>query len=370
MGSASRQGEKHVKIIIVGAGIIGAVTAFRLAAAGAQVTVIEAGTPAGAASAASFGWVNASFYANRDHFNLRFASIDAHRRLADQLQSPATRWTGCLCWEEEGDAFDHQYNDLKSLGYDVQLVDRAAFQRLEPAVVPPERALRFGQEAVVDLPTLAHDALHAAMGMGAQLISGVSVTGIETLGGKVIGTRWSGGVIKGDRVVVCAGVATERLMGGVGVALPMLDRPGLVLRTAQMPPLVSHVLASPGQELRQEPDGRFLAPTSASHQGDQSDEIRQNPEDLAAMAAARVAGLLRREVRWEHVSLAARPVPQDGLPVMGHCGPAGLYAATMHSGATLAPLAAELVAAEVLETDLSNEQAALIAPYRPQRFTV
>ena len=62
------------------------------------------------------------------------------------------------------------------------------------------------------------------------------------------------------------------------------------------------------------------------------------------------------------------PVPQDGLPGMGPCGPEGLHMAVMHSGITLAPLAGELVAAGVLDQPLSNHQRDLIAPYAPQRF--
>ncbi len=358
-----------MRTIVVGAGIIGALTAFRLAEAGAEVTVIEAGIPAAAASGASFGWVNASFYLNREHFDLRAAGVEAHRRVADQLNSRATRWTGCLCWEEQGASFDRQFSDLKALGYDVRQVDRAEFQRLEPAVSAPERALLFGQEAVVDLPVLASDALKAAMGFGARLLTGVQVTGLEATSGSIRGVRWPGGLIEAEHVVLATGTGTESLLADVGVPLPMLDRPGGIMRTQPLPPMVSHVLATPGQELRQEPDGRFLAPTSAAHQSDATEKITQSPEVLADQAAARVSDLLQREVVWSEVNLASRPVPQDGLPAMGACGPDGLYVVTMHSGATLAPLAAELVSAEVTEKELSNMQTKLIAPYRPQRFT-
>ncbi|MEM9576199.1 MAG: FAD-dependent oxidoreductase [Pseudomonadota bacterium] len=357
-----------MKTIVVGAGIIGALTAFRLAEAGADVTVIEAAGPASGASGASFGWVNASFHIDHDHYVLRAAGIEAHRRIADRLNSRATRWTGCLCWEEQGAAFDAQFSDLKSLGYDVRQVDRAEFQQLEPAVAAPERALLFAQEAVVNLPFLAADALTAAQALGARLVTGVRVAGLETRSQAIRGVRWAGGVIEADRVVLAAGTGTESLLAAVEVPLPMLDRPGGIMRSHPLPPLVSHVLASPGQELRQTPDGRIIAPTSAAHQSDKTEKITESPETLADQAAARVSCLLQREVIWSGVSFASRPVPQDGLPVMGACGPEGLYVATMHSGATLAPLAAELVAAEATERTLSNEQAKLIAPYRPERF--
>ena len=50
-----------MKVIVVGAGIVGASIAYHLAAAGAAVTVLDAGAVGAGASAKSFGWINASF---------------------------------------------------------------------------------------------------------------------------------------------------------------------------------------------------------------------------------------------------------------------------------------------------------------------
>jgi glycine/D-amino acid oxidase-like deaminating enzyme len=77
------------QVIVIGAGIIGASIAYQLAKAGAAVTVLDAGGPAGQASGASFGWINASFYVDPDHFALRLAGIEAHERLARSLNTAA-----------------------------------------------------------------------------------------------------------------------------------------------------------------------------------------------------------------------------------------------------------------------------------------
>ena len=66
-----------MKVVIVGGGIIGAALARYLVGQGADVLVINAG---GGATAASFGWVNASFYLNEDRFRLRAEGIAAWRR--------------------------------------------------------------------------------------------------------------------------------------------------------------------------------------------------------------------------------------------------------------------------------------------------
>ncbi|WP_371864721.1 FAD-dependent oxidoreductase [Streptomyces antimycoticus] len=64
--------------------------------------------------------------------------------------------------------------------------------------------------------------------------------------------------------------------------------------------------------------------------------------------------------------IGVRPVPEDGLPLVGpHLQAPGLYTITTHSGVTLAPLLAAL-AAEELTTSMPEPT---LAPYRPDRDT-
>ena len=90
-------------VVIVGAGIIGAAIAFRLSQGGARVTVVEGALPASGASGRSFGWINASFSLNEDHFLLRVAALTAHHALAADLGPLRTteEWFGQLksIWE-------------------------------------------------------------------------------------------------------------------------------------------------------------------------------------------------------------------------------------------------------------------------------
>jgi glycine/D-amino acid oxidase-like deaminating enzyme len=359
-----------MKVVVVGAGIIGASVAYQLALGGAQVTVIDGAGVAAGATGRSFGWINASFHANAAHFRLRRESMAAYHRLAAQMDLAPVRWTGCLCWEEKGGALEAQAADLVALGYGVEIIDRAGFSAREPQVAhPPERALAFDTEGVAETAPLAQVLIDAATGSGARLMLGVQALGIETRGGVVCGVRIDQGVIPADRVVVCGGTGSTELLDTVGVALPMLSRPGLLLRSAPVAPVLSHVMAAPGQEFRQDASGRIIAPTAASHQSDVAERITDRPDLMADAAMARLQALLPEvALRWEQVTLAMRPVPQDGLPVMGPCGPEGLHMGVMHSGITLAPLAGELVAAGVLDKPLSNHQSDLIAPYGPQRF--
>lgn len=344
-----------MKVTIIGGGIIGAALARVLSTAGADVTVFE-GAPG--ATHASFGWVNASFYHNADHFALRAAGIEAWRRLGGHVD-----WTGCLCWEENGAAFDAQRDQLVALGYALEDVSPKQFAMLEPHVAP-QRALRFMQEGIATPVQTTKELLR-----GVKRISGVRVLGLSERAGVITGVETAQGHVPADRVIVAAGIGSTALQDSVGVSLPMLSRPGLMMRTAPLPPIMRHVLVAPGQELRQDAQGHIWAPTVANHQSDDTSKVTTRPDLLADAALARIQALIPDHgLTWDRVMLAERPVPQDGLPVIGACGPIGLHVAVMHSGITLAAITAELLAPQVLDQPLSNAQAALVAPFGPGRF--
>lgn len=355
-----------MRVVIAGAGLIGAAVAYRLARAGAEVTVVDGNGPASGASGHSFGWINASFFADEAHFRLRCDAIAAYHRLAQDLPGLPVTWPGCLWWEEQGEALDQMRDTLLGLGYAVEELDRARVGAAEPALAdPPERALRFPQEGVADAAMLARHLLRAAAGHGARIIIGTPATGIATEGGRVSGLVTEHGTIAADRVVVAAGTGSPGLVAPLGVTLPLLPRPGLLMHTQPTDLRLTHVLVAPDQEVRQLGDGRLLAPTVAGHQSDTRDRVDTRPDQLAETALARLQTMFGEDrLMLEQVALAYRPVPQDGLPVIGAAGPDGLYLTVMHSGVTLAALVGELAAAEVLGREGSN----VLAPYRPSRF--
>lgn len=352
-----------MKIAVIGAGVMGAALGYRLAAEGAQVQVLDAGLPASGASGRSFGWVNASFHADAAHFRLRAAGLRAYRDLMRRLDLPA-RFAGALWWEAQGEALERMHADLAALGYAVTRCGASEFTRHAPAVAPPDEALRFASEGAVETAALTHMLLDAAAAQGAGVLTGAKVTSVLHRNGRVTGLRCDAGEISADRVIVAAGTGAPELLRPLGVVLPMLDRPGLILRTAPADTRLVPVCVAPGQEFRQDDQGRIHAPCAAGHQGDASTE----PGDAKAQAAdtmARLRALMPGlELRCEAVTLAHRPVPGDGLPVIGAAGPEGLYVAVMHSGATLAAIVAELATKELV----LGERDVLLGPYGADRF--
>lgn len=351
-----------MRAVVVGAGIIGASVAFHLAERGVQVTVVDAGPVAGLASGRSFGWINASFYLTDAHFHLRAAGIAAHRRLSARLPGSETAWPGCLWYEETGAAQIVVAERLRSLGYRVETRSRAQIAAMVPALAdPPESALFLPEEGATDAALLAARLLSFP---GITTLTGLPVTSLHTHGGRVTAVATPDGRIRADHVILSAGTSTPNLLEPLGIPLPMLHRPGLILRTRPLPPVLPVILCSATQELRQLPDGRLLAPAAANHQADSATGLSAPLETLAEQALARLQSILPGpRPALEQAAIGLRPVPGDNLPVIGHPLP-GLSVAVMHSGVTLAAIAGEILADEIL----GGTDNALLAEFRPARF--
>ena len=342
---------------------MGASLAYALAGAGAgrEVVVVDAALPASGASGRSFGWINASFFLSRAHFDLRLAGIEAHRRLMRDLPG-LHRWGGCLWWEETGEGFDRTEADLRALAYPVERLTRAEVQRREPGLLAaPEQALFFAREGAVEPADLVPRLLSRP---GIRVLAGLGAALVVT-GGRVVGVDTAVGRIAADQVVIAAGIGAPALLAPLGLVLPMLHRPGMLLRTKPVPLRLRHILAAPDQELRQDAYGRLIGPTVGAHQGD-SGEGLGSAEAMAEATLARIGAMLGLTgLEAEVVLHAQRPVPADGLPALGPVpGVAGLWLAVLHSGVTLAPVAGELLAAEIT----GRGEQALLAGFRPGRF--
>src|SRR5438045_6801912 len=79
-----------IKTTVIGAGVMGASVAYRLAQAGAAVTVLEAMRIGGGTSGISFAWTNAHKKPPKPYHDMNVAGMKAHAEQADELGS--TPW--------------------------------------------------------------------------------------------------------------------------------------------------------------------------------------------------------------------------------------------------------------------------------------
>lgn len=329
---------KHVAII--GAGIIGAASAYALSRAGCRVTVVEAARAGGIASSASFGWLNASFHLDQTHFHLRHAAMAAHCAWAKDLPG-YHHWPGCLWFEQQGPALQDFATGLTRLGYRAEIFSRPQIEQRWPHLNAPDQAVFLPEEGVIDTAPLARALLAAS---GAELWEGAEVQDLIVDHGRVIGLRLASGPLCADEVVIAAGSTSAALLAPLGRDLPMLPRPGVIVVTPPVPRQTDTLLCGPMGEVWQGQDGRVMIPTSPGHQGDATDALTETPGRLAEQALARLQQCFPKvEFRAERVISANRPVPGDGRPVLDRVAP-GLCLAVMHSGATLAALAGTAIA--------------------------
>jgi len=341
--------------LIIGAGITGAALAYQFSRRGDDVTIVSTHAIGGLASTASFGWLNASYFLSHPHYHLRHAGLAAHRRLQAQLSGLPTTWQGCLWYEATGDAQDETASDLTALDYPVQRLTRAQIADKIPALGPvPDTALFFPGEGVADPAILARALITAS---GAKVLR-ATVQAVTHANGRATGAVTDIGPIDADRVILATGTATPALLQPFGYRLPMLKRPGLMIATNPLPPICPVILATPDQEVRQDAEGHLHAPASAGHQSDSAEALGSFPVVVNATLQRLRALFPGHDIHFAHQAMAMRPVPGDGLPLDG------LWIAVMHSGATLAPVVAELLADEIT----GGPPSPLLADFRPERF--
>ena len=87
------------RLVVVGAGIVGASVAFHLSRREVELTVLDAGRPGSGASGHSFAWLNAFGKVPGSYHHLNRQSIDVWDRFARRLgDDVGLRWGGELRW--------------------------------------------------------------------------------------------------------------------------------------------------------------------------------------------------------------------------------------------------------------------------------
>ena len=376
--------EQPRNIAVIGAGIMGATIAWRLARRGVQVALIDKGQPGHGASSHSFAWINAGAKEPVVYHNLNRRSLDMWARFAQAIgddgdpASVGLRWGGKVSWEAEpanAERLAARVRQLQAWGYPTRLVDADELQRLEPALeIGPVAAAEYSPNEGQVEPQMVVDAgLRRLKEMDCEILTGTEVLGFERDSqGRVRSLNTGAGSRDVDLLVMAAGTDTTRLAALAGINVPQAESPGVVIRTTPLPPLLNNVpvvyapaLGDGRREIhiRQCADGRLMI-----GEGDQEslaeDDSQAHADDLLARACRYLPGIAKAQA--VPVPVGWRPMPLDGYPVMGFATEApNLYIALTHSGVTLAPVLSQLAAQEICD---GTPAEAVLGPYRPQRF--
>jgi glycine/D-amino acid oxidase-like deaminating enzyme len=358
------------RVVVAGGGIVGAAIAYYLTRAGARVTLLEREQPGGKTSNNSFAWVNAFSRTTRAYYDFARRSVEIYRQLPDELGiEMELHWYGGIHWVDRPDAAEAlraRVKELQSWGHAVEMISRDELIAREPYLRPTiEAACYSAFDGATHPPSVIRAFLQRAQSLGAEVRTDTSLVGIDIGDGRVTGARTPAEVLAADVVVNAAGSDAAAIGAMAGIRLPMFPKPGTLVLTVPLPPLVRSVIYSPNIHLRQQADGRMLVGESWTMDVEDTDLSLARGQRLLERAASFLPELAEAHV--ETMKLGVRPMPKDERPIVGPVpGLSGFYVAVTHSGVTLAPLIGQLVAQEVT----TGQPSPLLAEYRIERFGV
>ncbi|WPO50340.1 FAD-binding oxidoreductase [Pseudomonas sp. S1Bt23] len=354
MGNAANK-----RVVVVGAGIVGASLAYHLAGRGAQVILVEAEDIASGVTGRSFAWINTSHDGPDPIASLRGAAIQEYRRLETELPGLKVRWSGALSYGTNPSEALHASGHPPS----ATRVSRSQILDLEPNLKhPPQQAMYAAEEGALDAVQATQALIAGAQAHGAQVLTQTRVLGFTSQGARVTGVETARGRIEADVVVLAAGTGIKQLTELLNLPLPIAASPAILIRYASPPDLVRTLISSPEMEVRQGPDGTLLAA---------EDYLDDALENQPAAIALRTAQAIRNElhgvasIELESACVGLRPMPVDGTPIIGYLPDiGGVYVCAMHPGVTLAAIVGRLASEEIIDDTASP----VLALCRPGRF--
>jgi sarcosine oxidase subunit beta len=317
------------EVVVIGAGITGAATAYQLARAGVRVTLVDRYGPAAMAS----GWTLAGVRQSGRHpaeLPLARAAVALWQTLAEELDAQTQyRQHGNLRLartEAEIPVIGRLIEEQSAAGLDiVKLADTAAIRAIAPAISGDVLMASYcASDGHADPKPTVLGFVRGAERHGATLRFGERVLAIDTLGGKVSGVRTDHGLIPADRVVLAAGIFGNQLLGPLGLEVPLDVQVVTVLQSTAMPPMLDQVIGVANADVagRQEASGRFRV-TSGVEPWDGAMEDGATP--VIRPSASSLAGTVQkfghvvpayRAARIEAIWAGLIDLTPDALPVI------------------------------------------------------
>jgi glycine oxidase len=359
-----------VTTLVVGAGVIGLLSAWMLAEQGQSVVILDQGE-AGRESSWAGGGIVSPLYPWRysaavtalAHWSQGFYPGLAQQLLVQTGIDPQVHVTG-LYWLD----LEDQAEALAWAGRQGRLLNTVAMDEVHRAVAP----LGSGFTSALHMPGVANvrnpllvQALRAALLRKPEVTvrEHCPATGFVLDGARVIGVTSKQGEIYADRVVLAAGAWSGQLMANLSLALPVEPVKGqMILYRCEADFLPAMVLAK-GRYAIPRRDGHVLIGSTLEHVGFDKAPTAEALASLKASAADLLPALAKAEVVKQWSGL--RPGSPDGIPFIGEVpGHPGLWLNCGHyrNGLVLAPASCRLL------VDLMQEREPIVdpLPYAPQ----
>lgn len=352
-------------LVICGAGVIGACTAYYLARRGIGVTVVERAEVASSASGKAGGFLARDWCAGSPLDVLARRSFDLHASLHAELGTWSYQrvfsYSGLVVPER-----DRRRHVASQLGW------------LSEGVIIAGQLSTTETTAMVNPRTFTVGMMRAAEQHGATLRHG-EVTGVARRGETIAGITVGGEAIAADAVVIAMGPWS--LCAARWLKVPLVHgqgSPSLVYDTGKDVPPEALFLEYEDEDsgtVTVEVFPRADGSTHVTAFGSQASlplnptEVKPDPRAIEKLQALgeRLSPAFRTD-RIVARQACFRPVTQDGLPLIGKLpGTAGAYIATGHSvwGILNAPATGEALAELLADGQATTTS---LAPFDPARL--
>lgn len=347
-------------VAVIGAGVVGLGVAWRAAARGMRVVVLERATegqPPGAASPVAAGMlapVSEADVGERPLLELGLRAAAAWPAFSAELgDDVGYRTCGTLLLArgaDEAAALEREQALRESLGLRAERLLPSAARRLEPALAPHLRAaLHVADDHAAD-PRRLHAALRAAaLDAGVELRAGADVARISLDDVRASGVVLADGTtFAAGQVVVAAGSWSGAALGLPEHArVPVRPVKGqlLRLRDPDGPGLLDRVLRFEGGYVVPRGDGRYIVGATMEERGFDPTVTAGGVYELLRDTIDLVPGV--DELVIEEAAVGFRPGVPDNVPILGRSDRVdGLVWATGHhrNGILLASITGDLVA--------------------------
>lgn len=383
-------------VVIAGGGILGTLIAYELSLRAMRVVLLEAHALASGTSGSSFAWVNASTKDDNEAYH-RFNAdaVTRWRTLRERTPHlPGIHGGGSVFWTAGGNATQRsklrrKLTRLQAWNYPATALSRAELLTLEPglggthpeALLPPEsEGVFFPSELWIETARVVRFMVELTRKSAADIREYLPMTGVAlNAQGRVSLVRTAQGNISTRHLILAAGTRTPALLGllpnpdQMRQLAPLKSAPGILLEvpTAAKFPALGRVLCpldDVGLRLRPTLDGGILLGSDALDARLLTENAETVLRDAPAFLMTHATRHLPAPVSGQETGtarLCERVMPADELPIIGRLPDAeGITVAVTHSGVTLAPLIAALLAEEIFTGKLPP----VLRPYSPHRF--
>ena len=360
---------KQQRVVIVGVGVIGLLTAFNLAADVEQVILLdraglgqESSWAGGGIVSPLYPWRYSSAVTALAHWSQDFYPQLAERLLADTGVDPQVHTTG-LYWldlEDEAQALAWAEREGRPLSSVHISTVEAAVPVLGSGY---SHAIYMADVANVRNPRLVKSLKAALQALpNVTIHEQCEVLGFVREGEIIAGVHTAQGEIRGDEVVLSAGAWSGELRASLGLELPVEPVKGQMILYKCASDFLSCMVLAKGRYAIPRRDGHILVGSTLEHEGFDKTPTSAALQSLKASAVELIPALADAEVVAHWAGLL--PGSPEGIPYIGRvAGFDGLWLNCGHyrNGLVLAPASCQLFA----DLLLGREPIIDPAPYAP-----